>query len=243
MSGTENTNDLPPGVRRAWGLPGRVPTRGPKASLTLDAVVEAAVALGDAEGIDSISLTQVASRLGVTTNALYRYIDSRDELHVLAREHALGPPTTGASASWQDGVEAWAVALRARYAAHPWMVDLRVRLPVTPHALAWLEALLAALEHGSFTTAETLRVAALVDSYVRACAIAARDLAALESPTPATASAVNTIAGLLAERGLDRVATAFGSGLYTEPADGTNDADFQYGLKRIVAGIEALAAP
>lgn len=238
----ETSARLPGGLRRAWGIADPAPNRGPKASLSIDAIVEAAIALGNAEGIGGLSITRVASRLGVTPNALYRYIGSRDELRLLARERALGPPGPDAgSRHWQDRTVAWAHALRARYAEHPWLVDLPIRLPLTPNALAWFDALLDALLPGPFDLTEKVRIAVLLDGYVRASAVAARDLAAGERPVGESQPGTEVIGGLLAERGLLLAAEVFGAGLFQEPPDRTNDADFQFGLDRIIAGIAALA--
>jgi AcrR family transcriptional regulator len=232
---------LPATLRRVWGVEPTRGNRGPKASLTVDEIVDTAIALGREEGVAGVSLTRVANRLGVTTNALYRYIDSRDELHVLARERALGPPGPGSrSRRWQTRVSAWAHALRARYIDQPWLVDLQIRLPLTPHALAWFEALLEALAPGPFTLAEKVRISGLIDGFVRANAVAARDLAAADRPLREPDPAWTTVGELLASRGLHRVAEVFAAGLYQEPTDRRTVDDFTFGLHRIIAGVEAL---
>jgi AcrR family transcriptional regulator len=233
---------LPPGLHRVWGVPAPPATRGPKAALTVDAIVATAVELGDAHGLAGVSLTGVARRLGVATNALYRHLDSKAELVVLARDRALGAPAPlPAAPGWAEGAAAWALALRARYAAHPWLADLPVRLPVTPHALAWLEALLAQLQRGPFDEREQLRVAALLDAHVRAGAAAARDLAALDPPLAAGSPLAGALGEAAAGRGLARVATALAAGRYREPADRRLDDEFGYGLDVLLAGIAARA--
>ena len=51
-----------------------------RASLDTEQVVEAAVVLADAEGLDAITLTRVADELGVKQPALYRHVDNFDAL-------------------------------------------------------------------------------------------------------------------------------------------------------------------
>ncbi|TWF76788.1 TetR family transcriptional regulator [Pseudonocardia hierapolitana] len=241
MSVTGGGAGLPEPLRRAWGVSRPAPTRGPKASLTLRRIVETAVELGDAEGVEAVSLTRVAGRLGVTPNALYRHLGSREELHVLAREHALGVPgpRRRTPVPWDAAVIAWATALRARYLEHPWLVDGPVRLPVTPNALTWFEALLEALEPAPFGTPEKLRVAALLDGFVRAGVRAERDLASREPPLPAGAPLVGAVAQLLPDYDLPLVAELFAQGRYQEPSDGSTAEDFRFGLACIVTGIAA----
>jgi AcrR family transcriptional regulator len=199
------------------------------------------VELGDAEGVEGISLTRVAGRLGVTPNALYRHLASREELHVLAREHALGVPgpRRRAPVPWDDAVLAWATALRARYLEHPWLVDGPVRLPVTPNALTWFEALLEALAPAPFRTPEKLRVATLLDGYVRANVRAERDLAALKPPLQPDGALGGALAALLPDYDLPLVAALFAEDLYQEPADQSTADDFRFGLTCILRGLSA----
>ncbi|WP_214402617.1 TetR/AcrR family transcriptional regulator C-terminal domain-containing protein [Pseudonocardia lacus] len=233
---------LPAELHRVWEVPAPRATRVPRASLSVERIAGVAVELGDAHGLAGISLSGVARRFAVATNALYRYLDSRDELRVLARDLALGPPgPEPGPGSWQEGATAWALALRARYAAHPWLADLPVRLPVTPNALAWFDALLAVLRRGPFDPRGRLRAAALLDGHVRSAAVAARDLASLGPPLAAGSPLVATLAELLAERGLTGAAAVVDAGLYREPADRRTDDEFRDGLDTILAGLAARA--
>ncbi len=49
-------------------------------SLTTDIVVETASAIANAEGLDSITLTRVAKQLNASQPALYRHVESYDDL-------------------------------------------------------------------------------------------------------------------------------------------------------------------
>ena len=52
-------------------------TRGPKPKLSLDAIVDAAVAVADAEGLDAVSMRRIGQELGVGAMSLYRYVPGR----------------------------------------------------------------------------------------------------------------------------------------------------------------------
>ena len=45
-----------------------------------EVIVEAALARADAEGLDAVTFRRLAADLGVTPMALYRYVDSKEEL-------------------------------------------------------------------------------------------------------------------------------------------------------------------
>ena len=52
----------------------------PRATLDTQKVIDDAAALADAEGLDSVTLTRIAERLGVRQPALYRHVDGYDDL-------------------------------------------------------------------------------------------------------------------------------------------------------------------
>jgi AcrR family transcriptional regulator len=51
-----------------------------RTTLTPRAVVEGALALADAEGLEAVTIRRLAKRLGVTPMALYWHFHSKDEL-------------------------------------------------------------------------------------------------------------------------------------------------------------------
>src|SRR5438045_4162211 len=53
---------------------------GPKPALSVDAIVDAGIALADAEGLSALSMRAVGARLGRTAMALYTYVPSKSEL-------------------------------------------------------------------------------------------------------------------------------------------------------------------
>src|ERR1700712_2930367 len=84
--------DLPRAVRALWGLDDPAGRRGPKRSLSVQAIGAAAVEIADAHGLAAVSMASVAQRLGTTAMSLYRYVSSRQELEVVMVDLALGPP-------------------------------------------------------------------------------------------------------------------------------------------------------
>jgi AcrR family transcriptional regulator len=139
-----------PGVRSVagmWGVdaPAR---RGPKPALTVARIVDAAVAVADARGLEAVSMERVAQEFGFTTMALYRYIPSKPDLVALMIDAAVGRPPllVGPPEAWREKLEQWARGLWDGLHARPWILGATGQLRVMgPNELAWLEAGLAAL--------------------------------------------------------------------------------------------------
>ena len=62
---------------------------GPKPRFTQDELVDVALAIVDAEGFHALSLRAVARELGVTSMAIYTYVESRDELYGLVLDRLI----------------------------------------------------------------------------------------------------------------------------------------------------------
>ncbi|GLP64890.1 hypothetical protein TUSST3_15100 [Streptomyces sp. TUS-ST3] len=137
------------------------------------------VGLADAEGFAALSMPNIAKRVGLTANAIYRYVSSRDELLVLVAETAWGPAPdleTGTD-QWRAAAATWTRAMIERCDTHPWLPDLPIRgAPATPNLLRWTEVLLEALTGAGLSPAESLGCALLLDGYARRIASARRDV-------------------------------------------------------------------
>lgn len=158
---------LPRYLQMLWGQepPGR---RGPKPSLTLTEIGAAAVAIADAEGLDAVSMKSVAAAVGFTTMSLYRYVDSKDELHFVMLDEAYGPPDVvyRAEDDWRHRVTSWATRVAEQRLAHPWSVTVaQPSPPLTPNVIGWTEAGLEALASTPLTYQQRLSVMLAVDGW------------------------------------------------------------------------------
>ncbi|MFE3444477.1 TetR/AcrR family transcriptional regulator [Nocardia sp. NPDC059180] len=164
-------------VELLWGT-GRQPKRGPKPSLSLEAIVGAAIEQADAEGMGGVSMQRVAERLGYTKMSLYRYVPGKAELAALMLEQALGaPPDTAAAQSvssespWRAGLRTWTEEIYRRYRAHPWSLELSAGIrPMGPHELGWLEAALSAMAGIGLTGPERMDTVVVLNGHVRSLA-------------------------------------------------------------------------
>ena len=234
----------PIGVARAWGLVAAA-SRGPRARFALADVVAAGIKLADAESLAAVSLPRVAATLGLSQNALYRYVGGKDELVVLMEDAVVADlPDLDPALEWREAARQWALAVSAAYRRRPWLLDVPVRAPVTPNAMRWLEALLRALRDTPLDVVERVQCATLLDGHARAMATLGRDLSPAEAAYPP--ALVARILPLLAEGGSTELVGFFAAiaetGKPDEPAGSSVDEEADFGLERILDGIAVLIA-
>jgi AcrR family transcriptional regulator len=147
------------------------PRRGPRASLSVERIVDAAIALADETADAGVSLRVVAARLGCTPMALYTYVaDRRELLDVMYdRVHAeLEPSTRG---DWTERTAAWATAMLELYVRHPWVAEVSfARSVLGPHEQRSLELLLDALAPAGLASEDEAAVVSALFGFARSSA-------------------------------------------------------------------------
>ncbi|MHB8693665.1 MAG: TetR/AcrR family transcriptional regulator C-terminal domain-containing protein [Solirubrobacteraceae bacterium] len=79
--------------------------RGPKPRFSADQVVDVALEITRAEGLDAVTLKRVADELGITSMGLYRYFDSKEQLLIAMAARMVDPsPTVDLAAPWPDQI-------------------------------------------------------------------------------------------------------------------------------------------
>jgi AcrR family transcriptional regulator len=93
----------------------------PRNTLSRARIVDAALALMDAEGLDAVTMPRLAKQLGVGTMSLYRHVDDKDDLVNAVAERVLGgvQVPAGAPDDWEGRVIGYLRALRGQALAHP----------------------------------------------------------------------------------------------------------------------------
>lgn len=92
--------------------------------LSRERVVDAAIALADAEGLEALSMRRLASELGVATMSLYNHVADKAELEHAMADRIAGTLTVAPAESWQQVVRAWVGSTRAAMLAHPHLTPL-----------------------------------------------------------------------------------------------------------------------
>jgi AcrR family transcriptional regulator len=240
---------LPPGLDLLWGRRERG-KRGPRPGLSGDAIVEAAVRVADAEGLEAVSMARVAKKLGFTTMSLYRHVASKDELLQLMWDaSATGAETLVLEGGgWREKLAMWAIAQRDMLSRHPWVTQMPMAAPpLAPNSVHFVERGMSAFDGTDLPDADRMRVIGLITSYTLSEARMANDAAraakkATEAEQPPDPPVMPSYDALLREvvdektfPRLYRMAWSAGTG---EPPD--EHAEFLFGLNVILDGAQAL---
>ena len=230
-----------------WRIDDR-PRRGPQRGLDLDAVVAAATAIADREGLDAVTMRRLAKDLGVSAMTLYTYVPGKDELVDLMLDAAYQrmprPDTTGQP--WRQRLTTIADANRALYLTHPWASTVSTqRPPLGPGLMAKYEHELAALDGLGLTDVEMDDALTCLLGFVQANAQAANDARVTQrishmndeqwwaANAPLLARVLDETAYPLAAR-VGAAAGAAHGGAYNP------DHAYRFGLSRVLDGLAAL---
>jgi AcrR family transcriptional regulator len=125
-----------------WRDPAAVPRHGPRQGLSIDAVVDTATELADAEGLDGVTMRRVAQELGVVPMTLYTYVPGKAELLDLMLDAAYARMTRTDSSGrpWRQRLAAIAAENWDLFEAHPWAAEVStIRPPLGPGQMAKYE--------------------------------------------------------------------------------------------------------
>jgi AcrR family transcriptional regulator len=141
-------------------------------ALTIDLVIDAAVAIADTDGMTALSMRAVGERLGRTAMALYTYVPSKGELVDLMYDRVLGElPADYPQPQWRTTATAWAEDLWALYLRHPWVLQVSQARPVLgPNEYVSLEAVLRILHRSGLGPRMMQRVVGALFHFVRGSA-------------------------------------------------------------------------
>lgn len=247
------TADPDPTLRLLWRhvvpVAEEAPRRGRRPKVSVDDVVDAAIAVADADGLDALSMRGLAERVGIGAMSLYTYVSSRDDLVVLMVDQVVG----------RVALPELAGDLRARltrvaevelevHRAHPWLLDVGgVRPWLGPHVADRYEWQLAAVEGVGLDDIEMDQAITLIAGFAANVARAEHAVRRAERQSGMSdlewwEANAPLLGELMAHRSYPlagRVGQAAGEA-YQAGSDPRRELDF--GLARILDGIEARLA-
>jgi AcrR family transcriptional regulator len=137
--------------------------------LSRESILAAAIEIADSDGLESVSIRRLATRLGARPMSLYSHIERKGDLIDLMVDEVMGGsiiPGPLPSDDWRDDLRRIAQRTRENTRSHPWMIQAAFRRPfIGPNALRHIDQSLAAVS--SLPLAPERKRAALlaVDTY------------------------------------------------------------------------------
>jgi AcrR family transcriptional regulator len=144
--------------------------------LTRERIVAAAIAIADHDGLAELSMRHIASRLGVSTMALYRHVPGKEELTLAMIDATIGevrlPPRP--PANWRAALELVSRLEWRAFQRHPWLATSMslTRPQMAPNAMVVTEWVMAVFDGTRLTLPERLYIQILLFSFVRGVASA-----------------------------------------------------------------------
>ena len=140
----------------------------PRAPLTKERIVGAAVALAQREGFDALTMRKLADELGAGAMSLYHYVPNKEELLDAMVDVVFGeielPPT---DVEWRAAMRRRALSTREALNRHRWAVGL-MESPRTPGpaSIRLHDAVLGCLREAGFSLELTVQAYSVLDAYI-----------------------------------------------------------------------------
>src|SRR5215210_4228787 len=215
----------------------------PRARLSRERVLEAAVALAQRDGLESLSMRKLADELGAGAMSLYHHVANKEQLLDGMVDIVFGEielPTT--DEDWRDAMRKRALSTREALRRHPWAIGLMEgRTTHGPANLRLHNAVLGCLRAAGFSLENTVRAYSVQDAYIYGFALQERDMSP-ETPDDFAAEAqrqMHEYEAVLAE--YPHLVEVVGGYVGTSGYDYATE--FLFGLDLILAGLEGLRDP
>ena len=142
--------------------------------LTRQRIVDAAVALADAEGLEAVSVRRLATELGVRGPSLYHHFATKAEILEAVADSIVAQVDLSpfATHDWPEALRRWAYSYRDVLSAHPNIVPVIAHGPARrPAALAMADAVFGALIDAGWSEAHAVQIGALMRYLVTGSAL------------------------------------------------------------------------
>jgi len=140
----------------------------PRAPLSRERVLRAALVLADTSGIESLTMRKLGQELQVEAMSLYKYIANKDDLldgivDLVFSEIALPSDR----ADWKTAMRQRAISARDVLLRHPWATSLmQARTKPGPATLRHHDAVIGSLRAAGFTIDMAAHAFSVLDGYI-----------------------------------------------------------------------------
>ena len=144
------------------------PTKRGRLPLSRERVLEAALTLADASGLESLSMRKLGQELGVEAMSLYNHVANKDAILDALVDKVVGEiDFPSDEADWKPAMRQRAISARAAFRRHPWAAGLMdSRTNPGPAALGYYDAVLRTLRESGFSIEMAAHAFSVMDSYI-----------------------------------------------------------------------------
>ena len=210
----------------------------PRVPLNRDRVFQAAVALADERGVESLTMRALGEQLGVEAMSLYHYVANKDELldgmvEVVFSEIEL--PTT--DVDWKTAMRRRAISTREALSRHRWAVGLlQSRTSPGPANFRLVNAVLGCLREAGFSVENAAHAYSAQDAYIYGFALQEKTLP-VDTPGE-LAEAAESMRRQFAADEYPHIAETITEHITKSGYDFADE--FEFGLDLILDGLERL---
>jgi AcrR family transcriptional regulator len=216
---------------------------GERQPLSRGQIVATAIKLIDAEGLDGFSMRRLGQELGAGATSFYWHVKDKDQLIDLMLDEILDEARLDDDPDepWRERAGRLARELRAVLKRHRHLAPLfGARLGVGPNALRGMEYLLALLRAGGFEDQRlTLAFASILTYSLGSAVMDSRELTGPGTEGKSLEELAAVYAGMLGSLPADTFPNLRHLVADSDPATLDDDAQFEYGLQRMLDGMEA----
>jgi AcrR family transcriptional regulator len=214
------------------------PSAKPRAPLSRERVLRAALALADTGGIESLTMRKLGQELRVEAMSLYNHVANKDDIldgivDLVFSEIAVPSDR----ADWKTAMRQRAISAREVLLRHPWATSLmQSRTKPGPATLRHHDSVLGSLRKAGFAVDMAAHAFSVMDGYIYGFALQQMNL-----PSHTSEEAAELAENILRELPADEYPHL--AEMITEHAmkPGYDYADeFEFGLDLILAGLERL---
>ena len=236
--------ELPPPPRLPPRDGAKTRRRPRQRALSREAIIDAALAIVDTEGLDALTMRTVAAALRTGAASLYAYVGSKEELIELVVDRVIGEvrlPDQSDPSRWMTQLKEVAREMRRVFASHGDLARATFgRIPLGENALNGAEGMLALMRAGGISDRVAAMVVDLLSLYVMGVAyedsLTAMNATTADDLTGFITEMRRYFASLPGERFPNTVALA------EELTAGDRDERFEFGLEILLRGLLAVSA-
>ncbi|MCX4665680.1 TetR/AcrR family transcriptional regulator [Streptomyces sp. NBC_01381] len=215
------------------------PRRG-REQLSREQIVAEAVRLLDADGLESLSMRKLGTRLDAGATSLYRHVANKDELIELVVDEVYGELDFPAAdtADWRTAAARSAQSLRAMILRHPWVASVLGQVGLIhlgPNVTRMSERMTSVYAAAGFPPDETGQAMRTVIAYV--IGMATSEAAYLSLIARSGVSEQEFAQNLPSDKGGSEDGDRDGDPQVGNP-ERARDEGFDYGLQRVLDGLE-----